>query len=93
MILPLRLYAEPVVRSTFAIGCFVLPSEDEDCVCMVVSDHGMIAIALNSLELSDDLIALKIGCSIDCLPSIRIVCDTNKSSHTWYVNGNNMGSQ
>ena len=43
--LPLRLQVEPAARKAFG-SCFVLPSRLEDQICLIVTEDGLIAIAV-----------------------------------------------
>lgn len=45
--LPLRLAAEPIVRNIFGQSCFVLPSIEEDKVCYIVADEGLLGLAVS----------------------------------------------
>ena len=46
--LPLRLYSEPLARDRLGTGTFVLPSKDEEKVCLIVNASGLVALALQT---------------------------------------------
>jgi hypothetical protein len=55
MSLPLRLAAEPFVRKTFGQSCFVLPSLNEDKVCFIIADEGLLALAVDQHYQQEEL--------------------------------------
>lgn len=52
--LPLRLAAELTIR-TFWSNCFILPSRNEEEICYVISDQGLIAFLTNSYYDNNEL--------------------------------------
>ncbi len=84
MNLPLRLFSEPIVRSAFKTGCFVLPTANEDLVCLVAADQGLIALVISKI-LSDKELAQIIGCSVECLPRLRLFCQLTSSTDQTYA--------
>ena len=72
MSLPLRLYAEPIVKVLFGV-CFLLPSTREEELCLVINDNGLIGLVL-SAQMDDDALASIVGIDKVSLPKIRIVC-------------------
>ena len=95
--LPLRLYAEPEVRRDLARPCFVLPTKAEDSVCLIIADHGLVAVAVQTADTdiepldvsSAEAIAKVIGCEVKCVPSLKFVClvKQGKRTHEWHNKG------
>ena len=84
LLLPLRLAAEPVCRARLG-NCFVLPSKDDDeRVCMIVGEGGLLALALaETTDTPDDeALARALGIDVQCLPCQRVVVNATKSSWT-----------
>ena len=49
--LPLRLQVEPIIRAEIGISnCFVLPSKDEERVCIIISSENLVAIAIRNVQ-------------------------------------------
>ena len=69
--LPLRLYSEPIARDILGSGTFVLPSKDEEAVCLIVNSSGLVALALQA-PMSNSMISeiLELG---ENIPSCRLI--------------------
>jgi hypothetical protein len=80
MSLPLRLAAEPFVRETFGQSCFVLPSLDEDKVCFIVADAGLLGLAVNRHYQKDEIAQIT-TLPIGDLPVCFLVRGNAKEEH------------
>ena len=80
MSLPLRLAAEPFVRETFGLSCFVLPSLDEDKVCFIVADEGLIGLAVDQHYQKEDITQIT-ALSIGDMPDFFLVRGNAKDDH------------
>jgi hypothetical protein len=85
--LPLRLAAEPFIRTVIGSNCFILPSIDEDALCYVISNHGLIAFATNQALTRDAVINLT-QLLPDVWPHYSIV--RTNSRFSWYLDGNRL---
>ena len=81
--LPLRLAAEPVARARLG-NCFIIPSkDDENRVCMIIGEDGLLALALDKIDYTDKELEGILGLDAACLPQLRVIVDTAKNSYTW----------
>ena len=74
--LPLRLYSEPIAREILGSGTFVLPSKDEETVCLIVNSSGLMAIALQA-PMSDSKLEDVLELDKKCIPSYRLIRGSN----------------
>jgi hypothetical protein len=79
--LPLRLAVEPHLQAFFGGGIFVLPSVEEEKVCFVVGERGVLALSLecnvDRNAPTQEEIAKILDCSVEDLPSFCLI----RSSH------------
>ncbi len=66
--LPLRLASEPFVRKVLGQSCFVLPSLDEEKICFIVTDEGLLALAIDSNNYSKEDVVKITQLSIEDIP-------------------------
>jgi hypothetical protein len=76
--------SEPYVRAFFGSSCFILPSLDQDALCYVISNHGLVAFVMNQ--------ALPHESIVNCTelqplewPDYSIV--RTSCNFSWYING------
>jgi len=92
MSLPLRLAAEPFVRETFGQSCFVLPSLEEDKICFIVCDEGLLGMAVDQLYQKKEEISQITAMSIEDVPVCLLVrSDTSQQqsqqNFQWVIPG------
>ena len=79
--LPLRLMAEPILRSIMG-HCFILPSAEEDKLCFVVSDAGLVALVTEGAHNEDVVDLSGIKSHFELLPAY--VLSRIGSDFSWY---------
>ncbi len=84
MSLPLRLAAEPILRGILT-ACNVLPSADEERVCLVVCEEGFVAIVSADLYSAEETSSF-IGITVDDIPAFALVRKSS-DSFAFYLRG------
>ena len=90
MSLPLRLAVEPYVREVLGQGCFVLPSREEEKVCLIIVEKGLLGFVMDKEYEEEELSSLT-GLRSSDLAECRLVKSGDKFK--WNLQGSCLGDK